>query len=265
MAGNANIATVSEILLPLGLSGTVTDEQRAIVQESRRWAEGQVRRYLQYDPVSASRTEYYPNMDLTAQRRGLYEVTETEAYLRFVQEAATDELQLKHIPVRSISSLKVDYDGRAGSKATSFSATAWIEGTDYWPNYNTTDSDGNKICTDGIIRSEGRWPVRPGSILVVYTAGYTDKEFRGQVTGLDATPILEVVIDESVRKFHSIWNFQRKRAGAGFAGPLSSESMGDYSYSVDTSLRNMFLSGGSLSDQSREKLADFARWDVGVL
>jgi len=259
-----NIADLSEILLPLGLSGSESDEERAIAHEARRYAESAVRRHLKYDPVNLSRTEFYPLIDLTLQRRGVYEVNETQAYLRFLAEAATDELQVEHVPLRSITTLLVDYDGRAGTQASSFSAAAWTEGSDYWANFDSVDSAGVSVCRDGIIRSEGRWPARPGSVKVTYVAGYTDAEFRGQVAGLDATSILEVVVEEAARKFHLIWNRTRKRFGAGFAGPLTSESMGDYSYSVDTSLRNMFLGGGSLSDQSIEKLSTFTRWDLGV-
>jgi len=61
----------------------------------------------------------------------------------------TVELQVQHIPIRSISSLYVDYDGRSGARTGSFTAeTLKTQGTDYWANWDGPDSSGNSYCLD---------------------------------------------------------------------------------------------------------------------
>lgn len=177
----ARIADISEVLLELGLTATATDKERAVANVSLKKAEGAVRRYLQYDPAQEERTEYYPQFDhRVPERQGIWEANETHAYFRESIEYGMEDLQLKHLPVRSISSLKVDYDGRFGTKTDSFpDSSAWTEGTDFWPNYDRVDGSGNSLCTDGILRAQGGWPSAPGTIKIVYTAGYTDAEFHG--------------------------------------------------------------------------------------
>lgn len=257
---SGRIADISEVLLHLGLSSSVTEEERAITQEAIRYAEGAVRKHLRYDPVQASRTEFYPSMDFSLQSRAaVWEVTDTEAYLRRLNDSAVDELQLQHLPIRSITSVHVDYDGRAGAKSGAFPNPAQTEGTDFWPNYDKLDDDGNKMCHDGVLRSEGRWPNVPGSVKVVYTAGYSDAELHGNKTIVDASPILEAVIDEAVRRVQRIYS-KMKKARTGFTGPFSSESLGDYSYSVDTALLQRMVGGLDLMPETVEKLSEFVNW-----
>src|SRR5690606_32970226 len=100
----------------------------------------------------------------------------------------SSELQLTHLPIREFDEngengidLRIDYDARSGTRSGSFAVdTKKEEGIDFWPNYDAHDVVGRRICTDGIIRSEGRWPSVSGSIKVIYVAGYTSDEFRGQ-------------------------------------------------------------------------------------
>jgi hypothetical protein len=165
---------------------------------------------------------------------GIWEVNNTSAYERRLSQAVTDELQIKNLPIRSITDLRVDYDGRFGKRVGSFSdGTIWVEGTDFWAQWDHQDSDGNPICMDGIIRAEGRWPDIPGSVKVTYVAGYSQEELHGQDSVINAYPIVDAVIDESVRRVHKAYSRMKKRAG--FVGPLASEGMGDYNYSRDTS------------------------------
>jgi hypothetical protein len=197
---------------------------------------------------------------------GIWEVNNTSAYERRISQSVSDELQIKHLPIRSITSLKVDYDGRFGKRADSFSDdTAWVEGTDFWPQWGENDSDGNPVCLDGIIRAEGRWPDVPGSVKVVYVAGYNQKELHGQDDSINAHPILDAVLDETVRRFlkdHS----RAKKTGAGFVGPLASEGMGDYNYSRDTAAMAKLIDGSAdLLYETVQKLSPFARMDLGVM
>lgn len=257
------IVDLSEVLLRAGLSGSVTETERAIAQESLNDAESDVIRFLRFDPVQKSHTVYLPNMDFARQSRDyVWEVNDNEAYIRRLAEASTDELQLQHLPVRSITSLFVDYDARSGTRSGSFAAsTQWTEGTDFWPNHDLVDSDGNKVCRDGVLKSEGRWPNLPGSVKVTYVAGYTDAELHGTDAKLNARPIASVVLNESIRKMNQIYAWMKKTRGGFATGPFTSENLGDYSYSQDSALLQSYLKSlAGLTAESQDKLGEFVNW-----
>ena len=255
------VADIAEVLLELGLSASATDEERAITNTSLDRAEAAVRRYIGYDPVQASRTEYYPQATLrSARREGVWEVSSDQAVLRQISEASTDELQLQHIPVRSITSLFIDYDGRAGTQTGAFAAeTEKTEGTDFWPNYTLNDSGGNSVCMDGIIRSTGLWPVTAGTVMIIYTSGYSDAELHGQDTVIDASPILEAVVSTAIRRARRI--FARMKHAHGFiAGTIKAERLGDYSYAVDEASAKDLTGGGDLTPDVKEQLSNYINY-----
>ena len=259
----STIADISDVLLNLGLSDSVTEEERAIASVSIKRAEGAVIRFLKYNPVQRSRTEFYPQQDTAnSATNSIWEVNESTAYQRFINTTVSTELQVQHLPIRSITELYIDYDGRFGQRSGSFSnETLKTSGEDYWINCEGLDNAGNAICRDGIIRSQGLWTVTPGSVKVIYVAGYTEDEFRGNKTLVNATPIFEAVVDEAVRRAKKVF-VQKKQTGSGWAaGPITSESLGDYSYSVDGSSLNRYFGGQwDLIGESKEKLNDFVNF-----
>lgn len=257
------IIDISEVLLELGLSSSVTDEERAIANVSLSKAEGAIKRHLRYDPVQRERTEYYPQRDYDYQAAGaVWEVEGGQAVLRQVAGAATSELQIRHVPIRSVSDLRIDYDGRSGTSAGAFAAeTTKTLGVDFWPNNDGRDSDGNEVCRDGILRSIGSWPTSPGSVRITYTAGYTAAELHGQDTIIDASPIAEAVMDEALRRARKIFLLKKKAAVGFVAGAFTSERLGDYSYSGEGSAASRLFSGGmDLLPETVQKLADFVNW-----
>lgn len=261
------IADLSELLLELGLAASCTETERAIVQACLKRATSAVVRHLKYNPMYSSRVEFYPQSDFRrSSREVLWQTTDTLAYEETLATDSTNELQVTGLPIRSITSLKIDYDGRAGTRPGSFgSESVKTEGVDFWPNYDGIDSEGNRFCKDGIIRSEGVWPNIAGSVRIEYFAGYKVEEFQGQDSVLDATPILEAVIDETVRRVLKQAS-RAKKGRIGFVGPLVSESLGDYSYSSDTSmLMKLVGSDSDILSETAEKLADFTRYDWGVM
>ena len=137
------------------------------------------------------------------------------------------------------------------------------EGTDFWPNYDGADKDGNKMCKDGIIKNIGSWPTTPGSVKLVYTAGYTDDELHGQGGVVDASPITFAVLSESLRRAKKalVW----KKTNAGYmAGPLVSEKLGDYSYRTDPKLAYTMFGGlCGLLPESTSYLESFVNWGWG--
>jgi hypothetical protein len=258
---------ISEVLLDLGLSDSVTDEERAIVSTSIRRAEAAIKRFLGYDPYWKTRTEYYPQRDFSMSYGAyVWEVNDTQAYQRHLSEAVSDVLIVQHLPIRSITSLYIDYDGRAGARTGSFSEESKkTEGVDYWPDYNMVDDDGNNMCLSGMIRSEGMWPSKPGTVKIVYTSGYTAKELRGQCSVVDTTVLLEATVDEAVRRAKKVF-LTKKQTGRGFiAGTMTSESLGDYSYSIEgSSAASQFGGQYDLLGSTMEKLNDFVNWGYRI-
>jgi hypothetical protein len=258
------IVDASELMLILGLSAAATEEERAVIQGAIVRAEGAVKRFLGYDPVQRSRTEFYPRRNLSLGRGDyIWETTTTQAYIRQVSDASTSELQVQHVPIREVPAidLRIDYDGRSGTRVGSFAAeTLQVEGQDYWPNYEQLDGDGNGVCLDGIVRSVGLWPLVAGTVRIVYTAGYSNDELHGQDDVLDAGPIAEAVINEAKRRVEGAFVRMKKTVGW-VAGPFSSESLGDYSYSIDSSLASkLYGDSKDLTDQSRMALESFVNY-----
>jgi len=270
----SSIADISEILLELGLSSSVTEEERAIAQTSLVKATGAVVRHLKYDPVQRVRTEYFPQLDFSQKnRRGVWEADDQNAFIRRLSEAASDELQTHHMPIRETDAdgnnpidLRVDFDARSGTRPNSFGVdTVREEGTEFWPNYDSQDSNGIRICKDGIIRSIGRWPSVAQSVKIVYVAGYTTSELHGQDTLIDASPILDAVLDEASRRFLKA-HTRFKKSKAGFTGPFKSESLGDYKYVLDSDILARLVGGSfDILPETREKLRDFVNYSMGVM
>lgn len=256
----AGIVDTSEVLINLGLAETVTENERSVVQSAITRAEGAVKRYIGYDPVQRTRTEYYPQADLGGSYgEGTWIVEGNSAVLRSNSRASTSELFVQHLPIRSISSLAIDFDGRSDTQANAFTDVK-TEGTDFWPNYGKVDSSGNQVCLDGIIRSIGRWPTNPNTVKIVYTAGYTEDEFHGQDEILDASPIWDAVLSESIRRAKQAFAQAKQRFG--FApGMLGGERLGDYSYTLHPNSVNTLFGGiNDLLPESQQKLSDYTNW-----
>jgi len=263
-----NIVDISEVLLELGLSASVTDEDRAIVQSAINKAEGAIKRHLKYDPVQAVRTEYYPQIDLQSDvRQVVWETDGSQAFLREFQGSASNELQVQHIPIRKTDSdgsnaidLRIDFDGRADARSGSFGSDKLkVEGTDFWPRYDMLDSSSIQVSRDGILKHIGSWPTSSGSVKIVYTAGYTGAELHGQDARLDASPIVDAVIGESVKRV--LKSYSVRKGKLGFIGALKSERAGDYSYSRDTGSLTLMVGGSvSLLPETIDGLTDFVNY-----
>ena len=263
------IVDASEVWLRAGLSASITEEERAIVQQALVDAEGAVKRFLRYDPVRRSRTEFYPRVDQSyAGAAYIWDVSAQQAYIRQLAEETTSELRVQHVPVRSSPAidLRIDYGARAGTVAGSFAAaTLQTEGTDYWPNYTLVDSDGNSVCLDGIIRTIGLWPTVAGAVRIVYTAGYSENELHGVDNVIDASPIRTAVINEAVRRTEKAFVRRKSTALGWVAGIKTSESLGDYSYSVDAGLATkLYGDEKELMDESKKMLATFQNMALDI-
>ncbi len=250
------LVDASEVLAELGITSPTANET-SVVTAAMVKAASVVKKHLRYDPVQLQRTEFYPQRRLQSPPgESVWEVNDSVAYIREVSDFATDELQLQHIPIRSIQYLYIDSEGRGGSTPGGFAdSTLKTEGTDFWPNYDLIDSAGAKVCRDGILRSIGLWTITPGSVKVVYTAGYNQAELRGTDSIIDASPIWEAVLNETVRRVRRVLATQKGSIGLP-VGVLASENLGDYSYSLDSSAAGR-LFGGPLSADSVQLLGEF--------
>jgi hypothetical protein len=259
------VVTLSDLLVFLGISSATSDET-VIATASLKQAEGAVIRLLQYNPVMAIQTEYYPQIDFSSSGDAkVWEVDSTQAHIRRLAGTVSEELQVKRLPIREFDEsgnnaidLRIDYDGRSGTRSGSFSSeTIQTVGTDFWPNYDQEDSNGYRVAGDGIIRSQGSWPSIANSVKIAYVAGYTATELAGEDTVIDASPIRDSIMEEAVRKFKTAWSRRKDRSGHG-TGALTSENLGDYSYSADGAImKSLMGSSYDLMASTADRLEPF--------
>jgi len=263
------IVDVSEMFLELGLSDSITEEERAIVTVALMRAEAAVKKFLHYDPLFQSHTEFYPVRSSATGGREVWDRSGNNAVVESISEEGSSDLQLRHLPVRSAPAIEIRKDSaaRAGTVAGSFGVdTVQTEGESFYPNYTVVDSSDNSVCMDGIIRSVGTWPNTPGSIRVVYSAGYTRDELHGQDDVLDANTIVEAIVIEARRRVVKAF-VRRKSAKLGWmAGVITSEGLGDYNYSVDAGLAvKLFGDTKDLMDESKQLLSEFINMGIILL
>ncbi len=264
-----NINIAERAILELGIEASGTSEEIAIVKAAVRKAWSAISGFLRYDPALNETTEILPAKDRRLfNASGMWEISGQQAHFRRTGTQASAELQLGRIPVRSEPCVQVwiSHDGRFGTKAGAFgSGDLKTEGQDFWPQYTTEDSSGDLICIDGILRSMGRWPSEPGSIKVVYTAGYIDDELMGDDPAIDASAILDVAVEETMRRAKKAFVLWKKNAKTGHnAGTITSENLGDYSYSISGGVMDQLLSSGGLTGEMREKLQPFVHWGLDL-
>lgn len=266
------ICTEAELRLILGIESTITDAERATLNLLHGLAEGAVKRYLGYDPVQASRTEYYPRHDATERTGRTWDTTGTHAILRAPRGSGFETLQLERLPVRSISSLLVHQSAHHGTGDDDFGADAevWTEGTDYWAEY-----ERDNYAPSGMLVANGSWPSAPVTVKVTYRGGYSTQELGGNAettadpdgdgllttAGVDAGPIKHAAIMTVVQAFHTFQQF-RKRAAGWVSGALQSENLGDYSYTLGTGGAAATALQIALPAAAEDALHDYRNWGI---
>lgn len=236
------IASAAEIRAVLGLFSSITDIELAVLQMAHRRAESTVARVLRYNPERATRVgELYPigcGRDTGGAVR--YTSDGVSAIPLRSSRNGSDQIIVKHIPIRSVISIHVDESARSGTFSGAFAdSTLLEEGVGFHPDY---DADG--ICRSGMITRIGSgWPAESGTIKMSYNSGYSAEELNGDYSNagfVDALPIKTAVIATAAKAFIQLMSLQKK-ARVGFtAAPLSGEKLGDYSYSTNGSLNAIF-------------------------
>jgi len=245
------ICNEAELRVMLGLTSTISDDERAAINLILPGAESRIVEHLGYDPTQGVRTEYYPRNDPAggeAISGGLWDVDASHRRAQLYAAGGAGPLyptlQLQHIPVRAVVDLRVDYSARFGTATGAFaSSSAWTSGTDYWPEW-----EQSSYCPSGCLFAAGTWPTEPGTVRVQYRAGYSSDELAGRATasgtgsdgtittaGVNASAIKRAALITAVKAIQT-WAALRKRSTVGFLpGAIQSERLGDYSYTLGAS------------------------------
>ena len=249
----------------LGLSGTITADERTQMMMAHRRAEGLVKRELGYNPQQGTHTEFYPRADavggmgrrepdLIGGETGLY-----GGYSNRYSSAAT--LQLQHVPLRQVVNLYIDhgaYFGQANRTVFDGALELIIDEDDVTTDTVQTlgvdfyaDLERPSFGESGCLYHTSVWPSEPGSVMVTYVAGYSPSELLGDVdadaveadlslghissVGVDASPISHAVVLTVAKILHTQQSLKKVANGfnSGFAGgsTYQSEKLQDYAYS----------------------------------
>lgn len=199
------IVDFDDLVSVLGAVSALSSAQQTLLRTIHPAVEQRVRDYLRFDPERQTHTEYLPQYE-------------------YARESS--HLLLSHIPVRSLTSVDIGTDGRFGVGTYDESL---VLGTDCWLETDGTDSDGNRIGTGAIVHVTA-WPVEPGSIKVVYVAGYSAAELAG-TSRPDASPIRQAVILTASKAYRTL--LKAANSSQPIDGTLTGERLGDYSYTAD--------------------------------
>lgn len=260
-------------MIALGLPDGATAAELALLTLLHPAAESAVAAHLGYNPAQDETTEFYPRLGITGDIAvGSYwdvDSRHSQARLRMSTATPLTTLQLARLPVRSVSHVYVDYDGRFGDKAGAFAAaTEWTSGSDYWVQW-----DHAKLCRTGLLRSNG-WPIEPGTVKVVYRAGYSPTEFSGYATA-DATESDGTITCKSVnaasikravmclvgRAFNSAQAYMKKTGVGWSPGLFGSESLGAYSYS-NPNVASFLTMAAEITGEVADMLEEFRHYGL---
>jgi len=213
--GSSCILSTADILTSLQCT-TMTSSQNAMMMQLRNLVENAIKSELRYNPCFASHVEYYP--------------------IQRVRQPNV-RLQLKNIPLRTISEIVIDEEAYGGQAPLAFTAAngaeTLVQGEGFYMNASATDSNSNLFSESGILtKVDGYWPCIPGTIKVTYDAGWTAAEFRGEGDYHSAGVIKRAAMNAFVASFRELLT-QSETFASSTPGLISSETIGDYSYSLD--------------------------------
>ena len=269
------IVQQDDLKLLLGLSSTITDEEQAFLSLIHPLAEGAVRQYLKYDPEQKVHTELLPRHLRSGgagyDQEGFWTVSTGRAIWQSRSESST--LQLTNIPLRAVTSVHVDTSAMHGDADDAFAvANLWTLGTDYQGEWDQDD-----VGYSGQLIAYGSWPSEPGTVKVVYRAGYSPVEFAGIATadsvsggvittaGVDGSGITLAVQSTVVAAFLRAMSLKKKTVAGFTPGALLSERLGDYSYTVDKSSMAAAGLAVALPDDAKQHLEAYRHWGLARL
>jgi hypothetical protein len=217
------IMTSAELATYLGVS---TNANTAI---AALWAQRAAEEYVGYELERQSILEYYPQ----AGERHIGDRFVDEQHLP--SRPCIDKLYLRGRPVVS-AGLVVHEDRKAyaGQGTDPFPASTLLTlGEDYiLDRYNSGVSRTGKL-----VRLTGGWSDVSGSIQVTYTFGYTANELAGDISGgnPDFRSVPDIMYALQIIGMKSYNELIAHQASDGTPGPIVSESLEGYSYTLDSS------------------------------
>src|SRR5690242_7313173 len=135
------LASYAEARTLLGSTGSFSDADRALLELLMPLAKAAIMDDpvfgLGYDPeYFEDRLEYYPRADrqpLGSEEGGYWDSNASGTKAFWIGSSRVTDLQLQHLPVRSIVEVKVDRNGGFGQKPDTFGGgTVWTAGVDYF-------------------------------------------------------------------------------------------------------------------------------------
>jgi hypothetical protein len=259
------IATEGQLRVGLGVAeDDLTAQQRALLTMLHPMVEQEVRSYLGYDPVYSKHREYYPVQEEPAGEPGsvddsLYlpevELISGQARSFVVGNTSPKIISLRHIPVRSITTVKYDPNGRFGQGSNAFNnsdTTTLTAGTDFW-----IENEEAGLSRSGILEHSTGWPTERGSIEVEYWGGFQRDELQGwgQAPAADLVHAVVLAVAKNWRMIQQSW--KNPLTGAIAPGPVTSERLQDYAVSYDAASAAMLSGKVALPQEVMAKLEPY--------
>ncbi len=264
------ILTEAEARTALNLTASISDLDRAIIQELLPQIDGAIQKVLFYDPQYKQVQEWHPRANLENLGTSLSVWDANPKYAYEVSLNRSTVLQLGTLPVRAITEVKVDYVGGFGQKPSTFgSDRIWTPGIQYF-----VDLIAQGQCATGHLYALTGWPREPGSVKVTYMGGYLPEELSGRATSgphdgdvaINASGIKKAASLTLIKAFKVI-KANAKSALAGITGgPIISERLGAYNYALSEQLlRQMAGMVISVPAEAMDDLQPFVNWGAQLL
>lgn len=226
-----------------GVSIDDNAQEYALLDQLRKYVEMAARKFVRHGIAQATYTEFQRKTDIATRDMGnaSWELIGSKVYNTTYESYQGEYLQLDNVFARSITTLHEDSNARFGAGSGDFGASTLLtNGTDYH-----LELDSSTMSRSGRVVRIGRsWSSRPGTIKIVYVAGFTAAELNDEYSFVKMA-----LLEDIAEKF----NMGRSQRASAF-GPVKKETyFGDYQveYAVDTKA----LSVTSLSRQAMSALS----------
>ncbi|HEV3006478.1 MAG TPA: hypothetical protein VGX78_18555 [Pirellulales bacterium] len=242
-----SICTASDVTAYLGLPA-----MNALASLVQTLAEGHVKDHLGVQELEQQTwVEFYPLDHAHANQPGDPHYIVDSAHRRAVPGfyLAPNIVQLRQLPVRSITEVREDATGYFGQVAGSFgAATVLVAGSDYY----LKQEQSGLSWTGHLVRRSFWFPAIAGSVMVTYVSGFTAAEFAGRWS-VFKTACLETIGDLYLRA---------KALAGGQKADLGGEAIGG---GVNMTYLQNNLSGATVPDRVAELLQPFVNYGAMAL
>jgi hypothetical protein len=212
-----------------GISAAEDPDLWTLLLRIQKYVESSARKFVRHGIAQNTYTEFQRKRDIGTYDSELnqHEKIGSKVYSTGYSGYDGEFLQLDNAFVTAVSNVYEDMNARFGSGGTDFAAaTELTYNTDYYIELD----DANISKSGRLIRVARNWSSRPGTIKIVYTAGFTAAQLD------DEYAFVKMALLEDIREKYDLAKAQR----SGSSGiPKKETYFGDYQveYSVDSSTR----------------------------